>query len=248
MLLLLAALPARAEEDGPAGAVCHGTPPSDAPRLSFEEAQPRICQLRGTLLSSAATDSGVGVRLTDVPAGSVERDHHLIELTQSRFAMNRKALKLLAGWSLANIAVSGVGYFTSDGDPWRTFHLSNVIFNVPVLGTVVLGAIVMAKQDPERLTLEETLSRAIMLERVLLAGIVVDVAVIGFGAFLWERGRLIGSDSLIGWGRADVFQGSVLLLFDSALFLMNARYDSKVMMMLAPEPNGGASVAMRMRF
>lgn len=261
-LMLLAGFPARAEEASgtrvapasPApfgtssGEECHGAPASDAPRLASDEAQPRVCQLRGVFLSASTPELGASVRLTDVPPASATRDLHLMELNRSRIKMNMTALAVLAGWTVANIAVSTVGYFATDADLWRAFHLSNVVFNVPVLGTAVVGAILLAKQDPERLTLEESLYRGVMLERVLLVGVALDVMVSGFGVFLLERGRRIDSDHLRGWGTADVFQGVTLLLYDSALFLLNARYSSKLILMLSPEPRDGAGLAWRMRF
>jgi hypothetical protein len=198
--------------------------------------------------ASSPSESGSGVRLTDVPAGSLERDRRLVELNTRRIAMNWVALKVLAGWTLANMAVGTVGYFIADDRAWRSFHQMNALFNVPILGTVVVGALVLAAQDPERLTLKESLRRGVMLERGLLVGITLDVLTATFGAFLWERGRRIDSGQLTGWGRSLLLQGAVLLLYDSSLLLLNARYDARLLMMLSPDSREGAGVALRMRF
>jgi hypothetical protein len=228
------------------GAACSGTRPSGAEGLATTE--PPTCSLRGVLLTAAATGPETPPRLTDVPPGSAERDRHLVELNSSRIAMNWMALKVLAGWTLANMAVGTAGYFIADDRAWRSFHQMNALFNVPILGTAIVGALVLAAQDPERLTLKESLRRGVMLERGLLVGVTLDVLAATFGAFLWERGRRIDSGQLTGWGRSLLFQGAALLLFDSTLLLLNARYDARLMMMLAPGLRDGAGVALWMRF
>ncbi|NMO18137.1 hypothetical protein HPC49_50755 [Pyxidicoccus fallax] len=229
---------------------CDGSTSEDTPVLTFGEAAPRTCRLRSVLLTAPSTESasGSGVRLTDVPAGTLERDRHLVDLNRERIAMNWMALEVLAGWTLANMAVGTAGYFIADDQTWRSFHQMNALFNVPILGTAVVGALVLAAQDPERLTLEESLRRGVMLERGLLVGVTLDVLAATFGAFLWERGRHIDSGQLTGWGRSLVLQGAVLLLYDIGLFLLNARYDARLLMMLSPDSRDGAGVAMRMRF
>jgi hypothetical protein len=243
VLALLVAFNVHAAENAAPGAVCNGTAPSES---FFAEPQPRTCGLRGVLLTASRSDAGVS--LTDVPAGSAERDHHLMALNSSRISMNWTALTVLAGWTLANMAVGTTGYFIADDSVWRAFHQMNALFNVPILGTAVVGALVLAAQDPERLTLEESLRRGVLLGRGLLVGVTLDVLVGTFGAFLWERGRRIDSGQLTGWGRSLVLQGAALLLFDSTLFLLNARYDARLMMMLSPGQRDGAGVAMQMSF
>jgi len=243
VLALLAATPALAESAGSPGMECSGT--GSSPGLTFTEDAPRVCRLRGILLTGTSAASASGARLTDVPGGTLERDRQLMALNTERIAMNWVALKVLAGWTLANMAVGSVGYFVADDRAWRSFHQMNALFNVPILGTAVVGALVLAMQDPERLTLKESLRRGVMLERGLLVGVTLDVLAATFGAFLWERGRRIDSGQLTGWG---LFQGAALLLFDSSLLLLNARYDARLMMMLSPDSRDGAGVALRMRF
>lgn len=258
VLAVLAALPARAgTADGeqapgalvaePRPEVCSGTAPT--PGLTFTEDAPRTCRLRGVLLTGASSPApGSGVRLTDVPAGTLERDQALMALNRERIAMNWMAIKVLAGWTLANMAVGTAGYFIANDRTWRSFHQMNALFNVPILGTAVVGTLILAAQDTERLNLKESLRRGVMLERGLLVGVTLDVLAAGFGAFLWERGRRIDSGQLTGWGRSLLFQGTALLLFDSTLLLLNARYDARLLMMLSPDPREPTGVAMRMRF
>jgi len=232
------------------GAECDGTRSSlNSTAPTLREPQPRTCSLRGVLGTGASPPGPVtSVRLTDLLAGTPERDRHLVELNSRRIAMNWTALTVLAGWTLANLAVGTTGYFLADDRAWRSFHQMNALFNVPILGTAVVGALLLAAQDPERLTLEESLRRGGRLERGLLVGVTLDVLAAAFGAFLWERGQRIDSGQLIGWGRSLLFQGTALLLFDSTLLLLNARYDARLLMMLSPGQRDGAGVALQMRF
>ncbi|HZI08991.1 MAG TPA: hypothetical protein VE153_01305 [Myxococcus sp.] len=218
------------------------------PGLTLGETPPPTCRLRGVLLATSASEPSPGVRLTEVPGGSAERDRLLVALNTERIAMNWLALKVLGAWTLANITVGTVGYFVADERTWRAFHQMNALINVPILGTAVVGALILAAQDPERLTLAESLRRGVMLERGLFVGVTLDVLAATFGAFLWERGRRIDSGQLTGWGRSLVFQGALLLLYDSGLLLLNARYDTRLMMLLSPDARDGAGLAVRMRF
>lgn len=86
------------------------------------------------------------------------------------------------------------------------------------------------------------------LERGLFVGVTLDVLAAGFGAFLWERGRRIDSGQLTGWGRSLMLQGALILLFDSGLLLRNARYDTRLMLLLSTDARDGAGLAVWMRF
>ncbi len=212
------------------------------------ETPPPTCRLRGVLLATASSEAAPARLLTEVPATSPERDHLLVELNTRRIEMNWLAVKVLGAWTLANIAVGTVGYFVTDDRTWRAFHQMNALINVPILSTAVVGALILAAQDPGRLTLAESLRRGVMLERGLFVGVTLDVLAAGLGAFLWERGRRIDSGQLTGWGRSLVLQGALLLLFDSGLLLLNARYDTRLMMLLSPDARDGTGLAVRMRF
>ena len=182
-----------------------------------------------------------------VPGGSPEHDRFLQQLNTERISMNRAAVWALTGWTVLNLSVGGLGYFTADDPTWRGFHQMNALFNVPVLGMALGSFAVLAAQDPERLDLRESLRRSGLLARGLLVGITLDVASGLLGLSLRERGLRVGSERLVGWGSSLLLQGGFLLLFDTALFALNTRYDARLLP-LVDASGRGAGLALAARF
>jgi uncharacterized protein DUF6992 len=180
------------------------------------------------------------------PGGSPERERFLRDLNAERIELNRRALWMLTGWTVLNMGVGTVGYFAASDPTWRGFHQMNALFNVPVLGIALTSFAVLAAQDPERLDLRQSLFRSELLSRGLLVGITLDVATGLAGLYLHERGLHVGSERLVGWGSSLLLQGSFLLLFDSALFVLNTRYDARLLP-LVDTSGRGAGLAFVMR-
>ncbi|WP_257459458.1 DUF6992 family protein [Archangium lipolyticum] len=174
-----------------------------------------------------------------VPGGSPERERFLRDLNAERIEMNRTAVWLLTGWTVLNLAVGTVVYFTAEDPVWRGFHQMNALFNVPVLGAALGSFALLAAQDPERLDLRQSLFRGGLLERGLLVGITLDVASGLLGLYLRERGLRVGSERLEGWGHALLLQGAFLLLFDTSLLVMNIRHQARLLPLVDPSGRGG---------
>jgi hypothetical protein len=198
-------------------------------------------------LAAPGTPSAPESAPFQVPGGSPEREHFLRQLNAERIAMNRAAVWALTGWTVLNISVGSIGYFTASDPEWRGFHQMNALFNVPVLGVALVSFAVLGAQDPERLNLRESLRRSGLLARGLLVGITLDVASGLLGLYLRERGLRVGSEHLVGWGASLLLQGGFLLLFDTALFALNTRYDARLLP-LVDASGRGAGLALAMRF
>jgi hypothetical protein len=183
-----------------------------------------------------------------VPGGSPEREAFVRELNAQRIGMNWVAVGVLTGWTVLNFAVGTLGWLSAEDATWRAFHQMNVLFNLPILGTAVLSALILSRQDPAELTLRESLRRGVLLERGLLVGIALDLVAAVTGAWLWERGLRKGSERLVGWGRSFLLQGVVLLGFDATVFLLNARYDARLLLQVPSGERDAAGLAMRVRF
>lgn len=177
-----------------------------------------------------------------------EREDFPRELNAQRIRMNWGAVGLLTGWTLANFVVGGLGWASADDATWRAFHQMNVLFNLPILGTAVVSALVLREQDPARLTLQESLRRGLKLERALLVGMALDLVAIATGAWLWERGLRKDSERLVGWGRSFMLQGLVLLGFDSTVFLLNTRYDARLLLRVPSGERDATGLALHVRF
>lgn len=182
------------------------------------------------------------------PGGSPERAAFLRELNTERIHMNWVALGVLTGWSALNIALGGLGWALADDPTWRAFHQMNLLYNLPLLATEVVGAVVLSKQDPEKLDLYETLRRGGILGRALALGIGLNVAAIFTGAWQWERGLRTDSPKHVGWGRSYILQGIFLLGYDITVFLLNTHYDARVLLMVPRDKSDAAGLALTARF
>lgn len=206
-----------------------------------------FCCTAAPALAAPETPSAPESAPFQVPGGSPERERFLQELNAERIEMNRMAVWALTGWTVLNLSVGSVGYFTASDPAWRGFHQMNALFNVPVLGVALVSFAVLAAQDPERLDLRESLRRSGLLARGLLVGISLDVASGLLGLYFRERGLRVGSERLVGWGSSLLLQGGFLLLFDTALLLLNTRYDARLLP-LVDVSGRGAGLALAVRF
>jgi hypothetical protein len=177
-----------------------------------------------------------------VPGGSPERERFLRELNAERIELNRTAVWMLTGWTVLNLGVGTVGYFTANDPTWRGFHQMNAVFNVAVLGAALGSFALLAAQEPERLDLRQSLYRGGLLERGLLVGITLDVASGLAGLYLRERGLRVGSERLEGWGNALLLQGAFLLVFDTSLLLLNMRHQARLLPLVDPVGRGAGLV------
>ena len=205
-----------------------------------------LCCTAVPAFASSETPSPPESAPFQVSGASPERERFLQELNARRIEMNRMALWGLTGWTVLNLSVGTVGYFTTSDPTWRGFHQMNALFNVGVLGAALGSFALLAAQDPERLDLRESLRRGGLLARGLLVGITLDVASGLLGLYLRERGLRMGSGRLEGWGYSLMLQGGFLLLFDTSLFVLNSRYDARLLPLVDASGRGaGLSLAVR---
>lgn len=105
----------------------------------------------------------------------------------------------------------------------------NAVFNVQTLGVASLGKWILAKQDPSRMSLKESVQRGLWLERGLLFGVALDVATIGAGALLWQRGHQRSAAELTGFGQSLLLQGALLLVYDAVFWAVQRSYTGRLL-------------------
>nr|AYM52770.1 hypothetical protein [Simulacricoccus ruber] len=169
-------------------------------------------------------------------------------LNAERIRANTRAVWGLAGWTSLNLVGSTVGALTAEGRQGRAFHLANAGVSAFTLGAAGMGLLVLRAQEPARMGPHTSLRRGVLLERLLGVGIAMDLAALGAGAFLRERGTGRDVAWMRGAGTALLVQGSLLLLFDAALLLRNAGFNGQLMWMLHAPARGGVGVGLGGQF
>jgi hypothetical protein len=135
-------------------------------------------------------------------------------------------MKVLAGWSLANMAVSGIAIGQAQGST-RSFHEMNLYWNAVNLGIAGLGFINTAKARKRTAppTLSEALEAQKSVEKVLLFNTGLDMAYVASGLWLLEKAKNqpAQQDRFRGFGQAVIVQGGFLMLFDLTNYLVHSR-------------------------
>ncbi|WP_462265086.1 DUF6992 family protein [Mucilaginibacter sp.] len=141
----------------------------------------------------------------------------LILLNHSRNEIKQTGMAVLGSWAVANIATGTVGYYNSGGAAQR-FHQMNIIWNMINLGAATAGYFGSKADNGRQLTPEESLKAQQKIEKVFVINAGLDVAYIGTGLYLRNRGHVKNSDRLRGYGASVLLQGAFLLLFDGTMY------------------------------
>lgn len=148
-------------------------------------------------------------------------------LNQKRETQVRNGLKVLSGWSTANIIYGTIARNNSTGST-KYFHEMNAIFNGVTLGISALGYFTAKK--PTELNLSESFKKQNQAERLFLFNAGLDLAYIAGGAYLKEKSysSTKNPDRLKGYGNSIMLQGGVLAVFDGVMYYIMQKNGNKM--------------------
>lgn len=159
----------------------------------------------------------------------------LTYFNQSREHIKTTGMKVLGSWAIANITVGAIGNSNTTGQT-KYFHQMNAIWNVVNLGTAVAGYISSKKSMDKAFTSEQTLKEQHKIEKIFLINGGLDLAYIGTGLYLNNRGNSNNDDKLKGYGSAVILQGAFLLLFDATMYTAEKHNGKKLVKFLQKNP------------
>ena len=147
----------------------------------------------------------------------------LTAFNKERERMSRTGLKVLAGYSAANIIYGSIAAGQATGSN-KYFHEMNAIWNGITLGITGIGFLTAKKEGT--LTYSESLTKQQNIEKLFLFNAGLDVAYIAGGAYLKERAKTTtkNPERLKGYGESVVLQGGVLLLFDGIMYALHSKH------------------------
>ena len=131
----------------------------------------------------------------------------------------------LGGWSLANIAVSSIGWATTENEA-KYFHQMNTIWSGIDLALAIPGFLKARKADPASFSFAQTWKAQNKAEKVFLFNSALDIAYITSGFYL--RG-IADKDPLTyhqnrGFGNGIILQGGFLFLFDLTAYAIHSSH------------------------
>ena len=136
-------------------------------------------------------------------------------------------MSVLAGWSVANFGVGGVGWATTDNPQWRAFHQANIGWNTVNLALAVPGLVGAIREDTSSMTLGKSIQISQRHKIMFAFNAGLDVGYIVMGAWMMERGENRSDPRFIGFGRSMIIQGGYLLVFDLALWMLRQHRENR---------------------
>jgi hypothetical protein len=140
-------------------------------------------------------------------------------------------MKVLAGWSAANVIYSAIATGQSSGSS-RYFHQMNVMWGSINLGISALGY--LGTKNKDGMSLIESLKKQSGVEKTYLFNAGLDLAYIASGFYLKERSKstIKNPQKLKGYGESIIMQGAALLLLDGVMFTLHNRHGKKLFKMM----------------
>ena len=155
---------------------------------------------------------------------------NLTAFNKERERINRTGIKVLAGYSAANITYGSIAAGQANGSN-KYFHEMNAIWNGITLGITGIGFFTAKKEGI--LSFNESLKKQHNIEKLFLFNAGLDIAYIAGGAYLKERSKTTTKNPLRlkGYGESVMLQGGVLLLFDGVMYAIHNRHGKSLQKM-----------------
>lgn len=157
----------------------------------------------------------------------------LNNFNRQRNKITKNGMKVLAGWSAANVIYSAVATGQTTGTT-RYFHQMNVMWGGINLGISALGYLGLKNKDG--MSLVESLKQQGGIEKTYIFNAGLDVAYVASGLYLKERSKsrikVENRQKERGYGESIMLQGAALLLLDGVMFTVHNFHGKKLYKMM----------------
>ena len=154
----------------------------------------------------------------------------LYNFNASRNKTTTRGLQFLGGLAVANMGVSGYMYYNTKGVE-KSFHEMNVMWNGV---NTVIAVVSLLPKDRNDLNLAKTLSWQSNTEATYIGAAALDLLYSTAGLYLTERAKndFAQHDRFKGWGNSLIYNGGVLFLFDTGMYIAHKRNGKKLNKMM----------------
>ena len=144
-------------------------------------------------------------------------------------SINENLMLSLGSYAVANFAISGAAYFSSEDEYSKRFHEMNVMWNTVNMGLALPGYI-KARRGGQPMTRSEMLKAQKKTESIFLINDVLDLGYIATGIWMREvaPNQLDQEDLFKGYGNSLILQGSFLLAFDAVAYYIHHNHGKKL--------------------
>ncbi|MDW3648154.1 MAG: hypothetical protein R8P61_13890 [Bacteroidia bacterium] len=174
----------------------------------------------------------------------------LSEFNQKRLTTSNRAMYVLGGWAVGNIALGGIQRSRLSGEQ-KYFHEMNLFWNLVNLGIAGAALYGNAQLDPSSLSLFESLHEQDKLEKILWFNVALNGSYILGGAWLKERSKSATNrpERLKGYGNSLMLQGGFLLVYDLVhVLIQQSQSSDKIEAFLSQVQFSGTGISLRFIF
>jgi len=144
----------------------------------------------------------------------------LESFNEKRIETNKKAMLVLGGWAIGNIATGSILMGQKEGKE-KYFHQMNLGWGAINLGIASFAYLSAVKSDPAQFNTYQSIQEQYGIQKILLFNAGLDLAYMAGGAYLIERSKNTTSrpERLKGFGESIILQGAFLFVFDIGVYL-----------------------------
>lgn len=168
------------------------------------------------------------------------------KFNEERIEFNKRGMLILGSWAVGNMAWGGIMAGNSTGQE-RAFHQMNIYWNSVNLIIAGFGYYSAIREEASS-DFWETQRAQQQIEKVLLLNTGLDLAYIGGGLWMLERGRRLDDEVLRGFGQSVMLQGAFLMTFDLVKFLIHNRHAKQLPKIFEQVHLHGNGLSFRMTF
>jgi hypothetical protein len=178
-----------------------------------------------------------------------QENTELLTFNQKRLQTNKIGMLTLGSWALVNIGTGAIAASQAVGSN-KHFHQMNAYWNVVNLALAGFGYYGSITADPASFNLFASIKEHYGMEKILLLNAGLDVGYIVTGLYLTERAKnsVSQADRLKGFGQSITLQGSFLLVFDAAMFLIHNSHIKQLKSVLDNITFNGNTVGVALHF
>jgi hypothetical protein len=166
--------------------------------------------------------------LITVSVIAFSQKNDLLKFEKERTRIQKNSMIALAGWSAANIIVSGIATDTRNKE-MRYFHQMNVMWGGINLAIAGLGYWGASKEKINNPVLAEVLKHQNRIEKTYLINAGLDVVYVGAGLLMNKTSYNQKSpEKFRGYGNSIMLQGGFLLIYDAILYAIHKNHGNKL--------------------
>jgi hypothetical protein len=152
----------------------------------------------------------------------------LYKFEKERTGISKRSMLVLAGWSAANLVVSGIASKTHNPEV-RYFHQMNVMWGGINLAFAGLGYWGAGREKIDDPTLAAVLKHQSKIEKTYLINTGLDVVYIAAGLFMNRKSEnQRNPDKFKGYGNSIMLQGGFLLLYDAVNYAIHRKHGKRL--------------------